>query len=81
MNNLTGLEKFFCSEWSGWDELDTGVFMFYDPVLHDHVKVEINHDEVSYLVLDTAKSSIQFYVSAEDEIYIERNLTLSIDKA
>lgn len=80
MNNLTGLEKFLCSEWSGWDELDTGVFMFYDPVLLDNIKAEIGYDTVSYLVLDTAKSSVQFYVQAEDDVYIERNLTLGVDK-
>lgn len=81
MDKLTGLEKFICSEWSGWDELDTGVFMFYDPVLLDHIKADIGHDVVSYIVLDTAKSSVQFYVSSEDEVYIDRNLKLSVDKA
>lgn len=80
MNNLTGLEKFFCSEWSGWDLLDTGVFMFYDPVLHDHIKAEIGHDVVSYIVVDTAQCFVQFYVNAEDDVYVERKLTLSIDK-
>lgn len=68
---LTGIEKFFCSSWSGWDLLDTGVFMFYDPVLIDEVKEKLKLETVAYIVVDTTNCLVQFYVNPEDDMYLD----------
>lgn len=66
---MKGIEKYICSGWSGWDLIDTGVFMFYDPILLDNVKELVGHDEVSYVVVDTSNCILQFYV--DEDNYVE----------
>ncbi|WCO82156.1 hypothetical protein vBPpSSYP_174 [Pseudomonas phage vB_PpS_SYP] len=62
VTNLTGIEKFVCSAWSGWDEIDTGVLMFYSPKIHDEVLILLNDERiVTSIVVDTRKCQVDFY--------------------
>lgn len=60
MTNLKGIEGAFCSEWSGWDEVDTGVFQFYDPVLHDRFRAVVGLEAPDYMCIDTSLCVVQF---------------------
>lgn len=63
----TGIEKFVCSEWSGWDELDCGVLMFYDAKVHDEVLILLNDErEVDYIIVNTQTCTVDFYFKDEE---------------
>lgn len=74
-NNLTGIESAFITEWSGWDELDTGVLGFYNPVLKPEISSTLSLHSIDFLVVDTQKNRVDFYCG-EDSQSFKLNVSL-----
>lgn len=75
-----GIEKYICVSWSGWDLLDTGVFMFYDPVIHSEILESLGVSEVSHVVVNVEDCTVQFYLDHDGEDYIERGFILVLEE-
>lgn len=57
-----GIEKFVCSQWEGWDEVDTGVLMFYAPAVHQEILDMLgNIGKVTSIVVNTQDCTVDFY--------------------
>lgn len=66
VTDLKGIEKFFCSSWDGWDEVDTGILMFYSPTVHPEVQELTNiKGVIEYITVNTQDCTVDFYY--EDE--------------
>lgn len=65
---LQGLEGLFLTSWEGWDQLDSGTFYFYDPVIKHDLKDLKAGTKIEGFLLDTEKSLIEFCIS-ENVIY------------
>lgn len=76
--DLTGIESAFCTEWSGWDEVDTGVLQFYNPKLRTVIaSVLKSHGfmQIDTMVVDTQKNMVEFYSGDECKSF---NLNVSL---
>jgi hypothetical protein len=62
---MKGIEKSFLSNWSGWDEVDTGDLQFYAVTLNDETKAELTRRGVSADQLNRIDS---MYFSSQNSI-------------
>lgn len=77
MKDLTGIERFICSEWSGWDLLDTAVFMFYDPVIHEPIYEKLGEKfDISYIVVNCNNCTVDFYDQNEECLTLDFALVI-----
>jgi len=57
----TGIEYQFCSDWDGWDEVDTFALQFGNAVLLPHVAVLVGWDVAELLTVDCSAGIVSFY--------------------
>ncbi len=72
----TGIERFFCSEWSGWDDMDYGVMGLYDAKLLPGVYGP-EAITVDFLVVDTMQCNIVVY--DKDVEVLKKNFTAVLE--
>lgn len=64
---IKGLESFFISEHSGFDELEMGVLYFYDVVLARDLGTHKAGDKLTGLMLDINRTIIQLDLDENGE--------------
>lgn len=58
----SGFESAFLDSWGGWDELDTGVFGFYNPEFNEDMRsTHPTADEIDFVVFDLNKMLLEGY--------------------
>ncbi len=63
-----GLQRQFCSEWSGWDAVDTFCLQFYDVVLLPEVAEKVGRDAVDVMTVCGESCTVTFW--QEDELEV-----------
>jgi hypothetical protein len=74
---MKGIEKSFLSNWSGWDEVDTGDLQFYAVTLNDETKAELTRRGLSdnqlkrmdSMYFSSQSSKVDFYNLNGEVVY------------
>ena len=70
---MKGIEKSFLSNWSGWDEVDTGDFQFYNVNLNDETVNYIGDKElvarIDSMYFSSQYSKVEFYDSEGEPVF------------
>lgn len=70
---MKGIEKSFLSNWSGWDEVDTGDLQFYKVNLNDETVNYIGDKElvsrIYSMYFSSQSSKIEFYDIEGEKVF------------
>lgn len=81
MSEYKGLEMQFCSDWSGWDTLDTFSLQFYDAVLLPHIAEVVGAEVAEVMTVCGETSTVTFWLGEDNEKVFKIEAKLVVDKA
>lgn len=76
-----GLEFQFCTDWKGWDEVDTFSLQFNDVTLRPEVAAIVGRDFVDCMTIWGEDTKVTFWAGDDFEVTLQFKAELVVDKA
>ena len=70
-NELKGFEKYFVSDWEGWDDLGTMIISLYDPVFIPGVFTDDVPGNPAYMTLNGEDSTVSLHWLTPEGVEVE----------
>lgn len=75
-----GIEFQFCSDWSGWDVVDTFSLQFYNAKLLPHIQKVVGWDVADVMTVDCENCVVSFYLADDTTQYYSFTAQIVVDK-